>query len=193
MAALCGIQGLPFTLALGHWDRAAMSVPGDCRSPTGSSHVGRDRLVGRSRRVGRISMPDVRLMVQNDFGNVLINWFESLVGQWMKQPARICTLAEVCRRALAVEKDGSLYPCDDFVYPECRLGDLRDKNRELADVAYSPSNEGSAAASTTSCPTTADTARIASPATATVPRIDSSRPPTASPDSVTFVPPSSDF
>ena len=133
------------------------------------------------------------LWCQNDFGNVLINWFESLVGQWMKQPARICTLAEVCRRALAVEKDGSLYPCDHFVYPECRLGDLRDKNRELADVAYSPSNEGSAAASATSCPTTADTARIASPATATVPRIDSSRPPTASPDSVTFVPASSDL
>jgi uncharacterized protein len=74
---------------------------------------------------------------KHGYGTVLVNWFESLVGQWMHAPAQLCTLAEVCGRGLAMEKDGELYPCDHFVYPEYRLGNLRDKDRQLADVVYS--------------------------------------------------------
>lgn len=62
--------------------------------------------------------------LQKGFGRVLVNWFESAVGQWMGQPPEICTLAEVCGRAVAVEKDGGVYCCDHFVYPEYRLGSL---------------------------------------------------------------------
>ena len=67
--------------------------------------------------------------------NVVVNWFESLMGQWMGQPAQICTLAPVCGRSLVtMEQDGSLYSCDHFVYPEYRLGHLDDG---LADLVYS--------------------------------------------------------
>jgi uncharacterized protein len=31
-------------------------------------------------------------------------------------------MAEVCGRCVAVEKGGSVYSCDHFVYPEYRLG-----------------------------------------------------------------------
>ena len=79
------------------------------------------------------------LWVANGRGKVFVNWFESLVGQWMRQPPQMCSLAEVCGRSLiALEKDGSLYPCEHFVYPEYKLGNLGDGGRQLADIVYSP-------------------------------------------------------
>jgi hypothetical protein len=41
--------------------------------------------------------------------------------------------------ATAEEADfhSSLYPCDHFVYPEYRLGSLRDEGCQLGDVVYS--------------------------------------------------------
>ncbi len=71
-----------------------------------------------------------------DIGKVFVNWFESLVGQWMGKPAQICSLAPVCGRSLVtMEHDGSLYSCDHFVYPEYRLGHLNDG--PLGDIVYS--------------------------------------------------------
>jgi uncharacterized protein len=73
----------------------------------------------------------------NDLGKVFVNWFESLVGQRMQLPG-LCTLAPVCGRSLVtVEKDGSVYSCDRFVYPEYRLGNLQEGDRSLADMIYS--------------------------------------------------------
>lgn len=79
------------------------------------------------------------LWLKNGLGTVMINWIEEFVGRWMGQPPGICTLAEVCGRSLiAMEKDGSLYSCERFVYPEYKLGNLRDKDCRLAEIAYSP-------------------------------------------------------
>jgi uncharacterized protein len=78
------------------------------------------------------------LWYERDLGKVLVNLFESAVGQWMGQPPQTCTMAEVCGRSLAIEKDGSVYSCDHFVYPEYRIGNLLDANRQLADMVYSP-------------------------------------------------------
>lgn len=75
------------------------------------------------------------LWLKKGLGRVLVNWFESLVGQWMNQPPQLCTLGKVCGRAMAIEKDGSVYSCDHFVYPEYRLGNLREDR--LADMALS--------------------------------------------------------
>lgn len=74
------------------------------------------------------------LWFKKGLGRVLVNWFESLVGQWMGQPPQICTLAEVCGGSLVVEKDGSVYCCDHYVYPDYRLGTVHDG---LANLAYS--------------------------------------------------------
>lgn len=74
---------------------------------------------------------------QRDLGRIAVNWYESLVAQWMRQPSQLCTLAETCGRSIALEKDGSLYSCDRFVYPEYRLGNLRDPGNSLAETVYS--------------------------------------------------------
>jgi uncharacterized protein len=64
--------------------------------------------------------------VNNDFGKVLVNLFETAVAQTMGYPAQICVMAEFCGKALAIEHDGSVFSCDHFVYPEYKLGNIRD-------------------------------------------------------------------
>jgi uncharacterized protein len=79
------------------------------------------------------------LWMKHGKGKVFVNWFETLAGLWMGQPAQICTLAGVCGRSLVtIEKDGSIYSCERFVYPEFKLGNLNDKDCRLADLVYSP-------------------------------------------------------
>lgn len=79
------------------------------------------------------------LWFQNDVGTVFVNWYESLTVQWMRRPATLCVLADVCGRSmLTVEKDGSIYPCDHFVYPEYKLGNVMDEDCDLTKMAYGP-------------------------------------------------------
>ncbi len=71
----------------------------------------------------------------HDFGRVHVNLFESAVAQALGLPAQMCTSSPVCGKALALEHDGSLYSCDHFVYPEYRLGNIRQVHE--GDLAFS--------------------------------------------------------
>jgi len=123
-------------VAPGKWDSTAMPVIGtDAAKPGNPISVVTDWSVDPD-DWGEFLCRTFDLWYQNDIGKVFVNWFESPVGQWMQEPAQICTMAEVCGRCVAVEKDGSVYSCDHFVYPEYRLGNLLD--RPLAAMVYSP-------------------------------------------------------
>jgi len=58
------------------------------------------------------------------------------VAQHLGLPSQLCIYSEVCGKGLAVEHDGSVYSCDHYVYPEYRLGAIREKS--LADLAFTP-------------------------------------------------------
>ncbi|WP_421193406.1 anaerobic sulfatase maturase [Aeromonas enteropelogenes] len=77
--------------------------------------------------------------VNHDLGRVLVNLFETAVAQTMGYPSQLCVTAEFCGKALAIEHDGSVFSCDHFVYPEYRLGDI--KQRSLAHMAFSTRQE----------------------------------------------------
>lgn len=70
-----------------------------------------------------------------DYGKVHVDVFETAVAQSMGLPAQRCVNAEFCGKALAVEHDGDVFSCDHFVYPEYRLGNLRDTH--WGEMAYS--------------------------------------------------------
>ncbi len=126
------------TTAPGHWDVATMPVLGSpAARPGHPDSVVTDWSVDPD-DWGEFLCRTFDLWYQNDLGRVAINWFESWVGQWMGQPATMCVLSDVCGRALALEKDGSLYSCDHFVYPEYRLGNIVSEPRQLLDMVYSP-------------------------------------------------------
>jgi uncharacterized protein len=127
----------PFIPSAGLWNPDAMPVMGTAASRPGQlGSVVTDWSVDPD-DWGEFLCQTFDLWLRNGIGHVLVNWFESLVGQWINQPPQLCTLAEVCGRGLALEKDGSLYSCDHFVYPEYKLGNLRDKDRRLVDMVYS--------------------------------------------------------
>lgn len=70
-----------------------------------------------------------------DYGKVHVDLFETAVAQSMGLPAQRCVSAEFCGKALAVEHDGDVFSCDHFVYPEYRLGNLRETH--WGEMAYS--------------------------------------------------------
>jgi len=71
-----------------------------------------------------------------DVGKVLVNFCETLVVQRMGMPSQLCVYSEHCGKGVAVEHDGSVYACDHYVYPEYRLGNLRE--RPLGDLVFTP-------------------------------------------------------
>ena len=73
--------------------------------------------------------------VNNDFGRVQVNLFETAVAQTMGMESQLCVTAEFCGKGLAIEHDGSIYSCDHYVYPEYQLGHL--KNHYLANLVFS--------------------------------------------------------
>jgi uncharacterized protein len=68
------------------------------------------------------------------FGRIHVNVFESAVAQALGMPAQLCTSSPICGKAMALEHDGSLYSCDHFVYPEYKLGNIRDTHQ--GDLAF---------------------------------------------------------
>ncbi len=71
-----------------------------------------------------------------DYGKVLVSFCETLVVQHMGMPAQNCIHGEICGKGVAMEHDGSVYACDHYVYPEYRLGSIRE--RSLGDMVFSP-------------------------------------------------------
>lgn len=74
--------------------------------------------------------------LRKDLGKVLVSHFETLVAQHLGMPSQICIYSEFCGKNVAIEHDGSLYSCDHYVYPEYRLGSLREKL--LDQMVFSP-------------------------------------------------------
>lgn len=65
--------------------------------------------------------------VRRDAGEVEVQQFDDALRRWIGLPGGVCVHAETCGHALAIEHDGSVYSCDHYVYPEYRLGNVRDE------------------------------------------------------------------
>ena len=70
-----------------------------------------------------------------DLGRVQVNLFETAVVQTMGLPSQLCITAPFCGKALAIEKNGDVYSCDHYVYPEYKLGNI--KAHKLAHMVFS--------------------------------------------------------
>lgn len=73
--------------------------------------------------------------LNQDVGRVTVNHFETLIAQHLGLPSQMCVYTENCGKCVAVENDGSLYACDHYVYPEYRLGNIKDN--QLGDMVFS--------------------------------------------------------
>ncbi len=67
------------------------------------------------------------IWVANDVGQYFIQFFESVLCAWCGLPPGVCVLLETCGNAGVIEFNGDIYPCDHYVFPEYRLGNIREQ------------------------------------------------------------------
>jgi uncharacterized protein len=70
--------------------------------------------------------------VRHDVGKIFVMNFEWALNAWIGNPSPVCIHAKQCGRSVVVEHNGDVYACDHCVYPEYRLGNI--KNDKLSDM-----------------------------------------------------------
>ncbi|ENM5815772.1 anaerobic sulfatase maturase [Vibrio mimicus] len=73
---------------------------------------------------------------QHHIGQVFVSHFDNALGMSLGLPSSICVHAQRCGDNLAVEHNGDVYSCDHFVFPEFKLGNLRE--HDYPDLIETP-------------------------------------------------------
>lgn len=68
--------------------------------------------------------------VRNDVGKFYVQQFDAALANWVGEPAGICVFSEKCGDAVVIEHNGDVYSCDHYVYPQYKLGNLKEKSFE---------------------------------------------------------------
>ena len=72
--------------------------------------------------------------VKEDIGQIFVQLFDATLANWAGEPPGICSMSPYCGRAAAMEANGDVYSCDHFVFPEYRLGNIRQQS--LTEMLY---------------------------------------------------------
>lgn len=73
--------------------------------------------------------------VRNDVGQYFIQIFDATLANWVGVDPGLCTMARSCGHAGVMEYNGDVYSCDHFVFPEYKLGNIRQNT--LLEMMYS--------------------------------------------------------
>ncbi len=73
--------------------------------------------------------------VKKDVGQYFIQLFDSTLANWAGVQPGVCSMARTCGHAGVMEFNGDVYSCDHFVFPEYKLGNIREKT--LVEMMYS--------------------------------------------------------
>ncbi len=73
--------------------------------------------------------------VRKDVGEYFVQTFEATLANWCGVAPGVCSLARYCGHAGVLEHNGDLYSCDHFVYPEYKLGNIKDQT--IMEMMYS--------------------------------------------------------
>ena len=71
---------------------------------------------------------------QKDIGQIFVQLFDATLANWAGEPPGICSMSPTCGRAAVMEANGDVYSCDHFVFPEYRLGNIRQQS--LTEMLY---------------------------------------------------------
>ena len=66
--------------------------------------------------------------VRNDVGRYYVGLFDATLANWCGVMPGTCAYARTCGGNAVIEHNGDLYPCDHFVYPKYRLGNIREQS-----------------------------------------------------------------
>lgn len=59
-----------------------------------------------------------------DIGRYFVNLFDSTLANYCSMPNGLCSYSELCANNVVVEFNGDLYPCDHFVFPKYKIGNV---------------------------------------------------------------------
>ena len=59
-------------------------------------------------------------------GEVFVQLFDATLAGWMGAEPGVCVYAEECGHAAVMEQNGDVYSCDHFVFPQYKLGNIRE-------------------------------------------------------------------
>lgn len=72
--------------------------------------------------------------VRKDVGKIFVEIFDCTLANWMGVSPGICAYSKECGHAGVMEHNGDVYSCDHFIFPEYKLGNIRDHS--LIDMLY---------------------------------------------------------
>ncbi len=72
--------------------------------------------------------------VRHDVAQTYVEIFDCTLANWAGETPGICVYAKECGHAGVMEFNGDVYSCDHFVFPEYRLGNIRDKS--ITEMLY---------------------------------------------------------
>ncbi|MEI3528287.1 MAG: SPASM domain-containing protein [Alistipes sp.] len=102
------------------------------------------------------------------WGSASFQMFDATLAQWCGVQPGVCSMGETCGDALVVEHNGDVYSCDHFVYPEYKLGNIRETDPG-GDLPLEEAASTSAWRSAMPCRPSACAANTTSPAAASAP------------------------
>jgi uncharacterized protein len=86
--------------------------------------------------------------VRHDVGRVFVQSFDVALEAWCGLDPSLCVFRRTCGDALVMERNGDLYSCDHYVFPEYKLGNILDEPlkalvRRPAQVEFGDAKETS--------------------------------------------------
>lgn len=73
--------------------------------------------------------------VRNDVGSIYVMNFEWALASWLGLPSTICVFSKECGKSLILERNGDMFLCDHYVYPQYRVGNIAESR--LSAIAES--------------------------------------------------------
>ena len=80
-----------------------------------------------SRAFGKFMCDIFDWWVLNDVGRCFVGLFDATLANYCGVMPGTCAYARTCGGNAVIEHNGDLYPCDHFVYPKYRLGNIREE------------------------------------------------------------------
>jgi uncharacterized protein len=62
--------------------------------------------------------------IQKDIGQIFVQMFESTLASWLGEDPGQCLYRQYCGNVLVMEKNGDIYACDHFVFPDHKRGNI---------------------------------------------------------------------
>lgn len=68
--------------------------------------------------------------IKGDQRKVSVRLFDSILMKMVDGVTNVCSMSDTCRQYLVVEHNGDIYPCDFFVDPDLKLGNIKENSWE---------------------------------------------------------------